>query len=185
MLRSDCTVFFDHANQRLVYIGHPADEGYWDGHWAARLSATDIQKPDKFVVAATQKYLPKGATVVDAGCGVARTVYGLQQAGYDAYGVDFAPDTVNTINRLVPDLQVRLGDVRDMPFPDGFFQGVWSLGVVEHFYDGFDQIAADTARILSAGGYAFVTVPSMSPLRRLKAKLSLYPKRPFRKGLSG
>lgn len=177
MLKDDCSVYYDSKRNRLIYIGRPADEGYWDQHWRASLRAKDIRKPNKFVVEVTKKYLPQGARVVDAGCGTARTVFGLQAAGFDAYGIDFAPETVETINRLAPELKVSVADVRDMSgFSDGYFDGVWSLGVVEHFFDGFDEIAAETHRIIRPGGYAFVTVPAMSPLRSVKAKLGLFPR---------
>lgn len=176
MLRSKCKVFFDAPNERLVYVGLPADEGYWDDHWLAGLQRKHITQPDRFVVNTTRKYLPVGSKVVDAGCGVARTVWGLHEAGFDAYGVDFAPNTVKWLNSLVPELKISVADVRDMSaFRDGYFDGVWSLGVVEHFYDGYDNIVRETHRLIRPGGYAFVTVPSMSPLRRLKAKLGAFP----------
>ncbi len=174
MLKSDCTVFFDAFQGRLVYVGQPADEAYWDGHWIDGLSKK-ISRPDRFVLQVTKQYLPIGARVVDAGCGIARTVYGLHAAGYDAYGIDYAPATVSAINKAVPELKVSLADVRDMSgFSDGFFDGVWSLGVIEHFYAGYEQILRETHRLIRPGGYAFVTVPSMSPLRRLKARLGFY-----------
>jgi SAM-dependent methyltransferase len=175
MRKSACSVYFDAPRSRLVYIGQAADEGYWDSHWLANLKADYIRQPNRFVVDVTRRFLPKGAKVVDAGCGLARTVYGLHQAGYDAYGIDFAPETVAAINRVAPELKVSVADVRDMgSFPDGYFDGVWSLGVIEHFYDGYDAILKETHRLIRPGGNAFVTVPSMSPLRRFKAKLGAY-----------
>jgi SAM-dependent methyltransferase len=123
----------------------------------------------------TKKYLPLGSRVLDGGCGNAQSVYGLSKAGYDAYGIDYAPETVSTINRLTPELKVQLGDVRNLPFQDGFFDGTWSPGVIEHFWEGFDAIAFEVARVTKSNGYAFVTAPSMSPLRRFKAVLGLYP----------
>jgi SAM-dependent methyltransferase len=176
MLIDDCTVAYDRPNQRLVYLGVTADEEYWDGQWLASATAADIRQPDRFVVRTTLKHLPRGSKVLDAGCGLARTVFGLHQAGFEAYGIDFAPETIARINCLAPDLRVTLGDVRSMPqFVDGFFDGIWSLGVVEHFYEGYELIARETARVLRRGGIAIVTVPSMSPLRRLKASLGAYP----------
>jgi SAM-dependent methyltransferase len=176
MLRNDCAVSYDRPNRRLVYVGKPADEGYWDSHWLESRTVSDIRLPDRFVATTTRRHLARGSRVLDAGCGLARTVFGLKQAGFEAYGIDFAPETVARINQLAPELRVTLGDVRSMPqFSDGFFDGVWSLGVVEHFYDGYRAVVAETARVLRRGGLAFVTVPSMSPLRRLKASLRIYP----------
>ena len=175
MLKTECDVRFDRKRGRLLYFGRPADEGYWDEHWLSNLRPEDVRKPDKFVVDVTRRYLPSGARVVDVGCGLARTVYGLHAAGYEAYGVDYAPRTVSLISALAPELRISVGDARRIPeFSNCFFDGVWSLGVIEHFFDGYSEIVAEMARLIRPGGYAFVTVPSMSPLRRLKARVGVY-----------
>jgi len=175
MNREHAKVYFDKAHNRLVYIGRPADEDFWDRQWAESIDEKAIKRADPFVVKWTAKYLTKGSLVIDAGCGLANTVWGLKHAGFNAFGVDYAPRTVETVNRLAPDLNVQRADVRQLPFPDGHFDGIWSLGVVEHFIDGYRDILDEMARVLKPGGLAFVTVPSISPLRRLKIALGAYP----------
>lgn len=76
---------------------------------------------------------------------------------------------------MMPDLDVRCGDVRALAFEDNFFDGYFSLGVIEHFWEGYDDILAEMYRVLVPGGYAFVTVPCISRLDRLKIKFSGYP----------
>lgn len=176
MNRNDCEVFYDAAHRRLVYAGMPADESYWDDHWETTVDSSLVRTPDRFVLGVTREYLPQGSTVIDAGCGLARTVFGLHEAGYRAYGIDYAPRTVQLVNRLAPELQVTVSDVRKMEaFSDSFFDGYWSLGVVEHFYAGYGDIVREMRRVLKDGGLAFVTVPTMSPLRRAKAVAGVYP----------
>jgi SAM-dependent methyltransferase len=94
--------------------------------------------------------------------------------------VDYGEMTVALVNSIAPDLKITRGDVRRLEFPDEFFHGYWSLGVIEHFYEGFEPVLREIHRVLTIGGYAFVTTPSMSPLRRLKAKLGAYPPLPQR-----
>jgi SAM-dependent methyltransferase len=94
--------------------------------------------------------------------------------GYKAQGIDYAKRTIETIKELVPELRVQVGDVRQLPFADDTFDGYWSLGVIEHFWDGFDPITKEAARVLKPGGFLFLTFPWMSPLRRLKARLGRY-----------
>ena len=94
--------------------------------------------------------------------------------GYKAIGVDFAKKTIERVKDAIPELDVRVGDVRDLQFPDNYFTGYWSLGVIEHFWDGYHDILEEMRRVLINDGYLFLTVPYMSPLRRLKAKLGLY-----------
>lgn len=175
MRRSDCTVFYDQNRKRLIYIGSDANQSYWDDHWSRRVIRELITRDDFFVVSRTAAVLEEGSRILDAGCGISQTVWSLTRARFDAYGIDYAQATVAAVNSLAPELNVRFGDVRELPFPDNFFDGIWSLGVIEHFYDGFDDIVREMWRATKPGGYAFVTVPSMSPLRRLKARLGAYP----------
>lgn len=176
MRRDHVSVYFDQANDRLVYIGQPADEAYWDEHWSGDQASKAVRRKDRFVVQETEARLPKGSKVIDGGCGLAQTVFSLHHSGFDAYGVDYAQKTVDLVKSVAPELKVTVGDVRDLrQFEEGFFDGYWSLGVIEHFYDGYDQILSEMRRVVRQGGYAFVTVPSMSPLRRLKARIGRFP----------
>jgi len=128
-----------------------------------------------FIVNTTAKYLPKRSKILEGGCGRADKVYALWIAGYDAYGVDYAKETVAKINETVPELKVTFGDIRHLDFPDCFFDGYWSIGVIEHFFDGYMSIAEEMHRVIRKKGYLFITVPTMSVLRKIKASLRLYP----------
>lgn len=161
---------------RLVYIGKLSDSKYWDEHWASENFESKIRKIDRFVVFYTKKFLKKGANIVEGGCGRGDKVYSLQIAGYNTVGVDYAEDTIEKIKKNAPELNVLHGDIREMPFQDEVFDGYWSLGVIEHFYDGYDLIASEMYRVLKKNGYLFITVPAMSPLRRLKAFFGAYRK---------
>ena len=48
------------------------------------------------------------------------------------------------------------------------------MGVIEHFWDGYSDIASEMYRVLRPDGYLFLTFPSMSFTRRLKAKYGKY-----------
>jgi SAM-dependent methyltransferase len=64
--------------------------------------------------------------------------------------------------------------VFDLPFRDRAFDGYLSLGVIEHYFDGFDRAAEEMARCLRSGGLLFLAFPHMSRLRRLKASSGRY-----------
>lgn len=176
-------VAYDPQENRLVYYSREADAEFWDERWADNLTEKDIKRFNWDVVRWTRRFLPAGSKVLDGGCGISHTVWSLREAKYDAWGADFAKDTVNAVKRVIPDLQVLEGDVRALPFEENSFDGVWSLGVIEHFPEGYEPIVAEMARILRPGGYAFVTFPAMSPLRRMKAAVGAYPR--FAGGYSG
>ena len=168
--------YYDPAGKRLVYCWQEASPTFWDSHWESEDFKRAITGHNNwFVVRITRRYLSPGSRIVEGGCGLGDKVYALQRAGFCAFGVDFAADTVGLIHRNVPELQVIESDVREMPFREGSFDGYWSLGVIEHFQDGYHPIAREMARVLRPGGYLFLTFPYISPLRSLKTALGLYP----------
>jgi len=171
--------FFDREKNRLVFFNEKAAARYWDRHW----ESDDFEKiirsgrKNREVIAATKKFLgrPAGQKILEGGCGRGQIVYALRELGYDAYGIDYAESTVRKINEKFPELKVSPGDVTKLEFPDGFFDAYWSLGVIEHFWDGYDEIASEMARVLKKGGFLFLTFPQFSPLRKMKAKSGSYP----------
>jgi SAM-dependent methyltransferase len=171
--------YYDDANKRIVFEEKKADESFWDDQWRDDnlKSFVEAGRRDLFVSRFTKKFLKPGKDVriLEGGCGKGRYVYALASRGYDAYGIDYAPEIIRKLNSTFPELKISFGDVRKIEFPDGYFDGYWSLGVIEHFYDGYDTILEEMARVLKPGGYPFLTFPYMSPLRRLKAGFGRYP----------
>lgn len=169
--------FYDVKNNRLVYVSSKANDEYWDSHWDSEKNFKQAiqRKFDPFVVGNTKKYLKKGDKILEGGCGIGQNVYLLDHHGFDTVGVDYAQNTVDKINAYAPELDVIHGDVRSLPFENNFFDGYWSFGVIEHFYNGYDEIMNEMYRVLKLNGVLLMTVPTMSPLRKLKAKLRKYP----------
>jgi SAM-dependent methyltransferase len=169
--------YFDKINNRLVYVGAAASDTFWDNHWKSDDASFEKRIRagyDSFVIDNTRKYLPVGSRILEGGCGQGEKVCALHYHGYDAYGVDYAKETVKKTNQFAPELKIKVGDVRDLPFPDNFFDGYWSLGVIEHFYDGYERIVSEMFRVLKPGGYLFLTVPVISPLRKAKIRRKKY-----------
>lgn len=169
--------FYDIENNRLVYIHTTAESEFWDSHWDQHDIRKMIQSVvlNRMILGPTRKYLKKGSRILEGGCGLGQNVWSLAKHGYDAYGVDYAIETVRRINKVLPDLQVACQDIRQLDFEDGFFDGYWSLGVIEHFYNGFEDIVVEMMRVIKPGGYLFLTFPSMSTFRRKKAHQGKYP----------
>lgn len=163
--------------QAIAFYREKATAEFWDNHW----SATDLQtilrnsKDDRLFIPAVKRYLPKESIILEGGCGMGHIVHALQYQGYKAIGIDFASETIKNIKAAVPELDVRFGDVRALDLPDASLDGYVSVGVIEHFWDGYTPIINEMKRTLRPGGFLFVSFPYMSPLRRLKVFLKLYP----------
>lgn len=172
--------YFDARQGRLidVHVDDTAIHRYWDKHWASvacdRCRAA-IHSPSAMVMRVTQRYLSPASKVLEGGCGLGQNVWGLGRAGYEVYGVDNAEETLEKVRKIEPGLRLYRGDVRALDFPDNSFDGYWSLGVIEHFWTGYESILAEMARVVKPGGYLFLTFPAMNPARRMKAKRGDYP----------
>lgn len=163
-----------------MYIGEESNSGLWDDRWEHE-DLTKIFFPrsysieDRFVLDITREYLPIGARILEGGCGLGEKVFFLKRLGYEVIGVDYATKTVDKLNKFMPELDIRYGNLEKLDFPDCFFDGYWSFGVIEHYYNGYDRIAREMFRTLKPDGYLFMTVPAMSCIRKMKAFMGFYP----------
>lgn len=162
----------------LAYFEQKASKEYWDSHWA-KLDLGNYVKSctnDGIFVDSVKKHLPKNSILLEGGSGMGNVMNALIYNGYRAVGVDYAKKTVEMLNKEIPEFDVRVGDVRKLEIEDNNFDGYISGGVIEHFWEGYQDIISEMYRVLKPGGKLFVTFPYMSPIRRLKAKLGRYPK---------
>lgn len=167
---------YDPATRRLVYLTGTASPENWDQRWS-KLAYSKLFVPGRnaWLIAETQHYLGKGSKILEGGCGCGDKVYSLSNAGYQAFGFDTATQALHRAKDYCPDIEVAVADIRRFPLPDGSMDGYWSLGVFEHFQEGMEEQWKEAARVLRQNGFLFITMPALSPLRRAKARLGLYP----------
>ncbi len=130
--------------------------------------------PDEPVTPFIFKYFPPDARLLEAGCGSGRFVHWLTARGYDIEGMEISAETVATLHRVFPQLKIREGDVRTLPYADNTFEGILSLGVIEHVYEGMAAPIREMHRVLKPGGMALVIVPSFNLIRRIKYPTGIY-----------
>ena len=156
-------VVYAPATDRLVYLDEKATPEFWDERWRAEGRAGTSRQSNE-IVRVTRRYLPIGARVLEGGCGRADKVKALAEAGFEAIGLDFAEESVRTARLEYPGLDIRIGDVRSLPFPAENFDGYWSLGVIEHFWSGYDGILAEAHRVVRPGGRLFLDGAMVFPV---------------------
>jgi SAM-dependent methyltransferase len=164
--------------KQIAFFNMKATSSFWDNHWQIdnlKRSIISCQSDDNFIPL-IKKYLPKGSTVLEGGCGNGQFVHALKYNGFNAIGIDFASRTIKAVKTLIPDLDVRVGDVRNLAeIEDETLDGYLSIGVIEHFWNGYNDIISEMARTIKQNGYLFVSFPYMSPLRKVKTFVRLYP----------
>jgi len=169
--------YYDSSRNRIIYVTESATADFWDDHWeiAGNLEERAFGKKDTFVSRVTRRYVEdRQGPILEGGCGTGQFVASLWKNGYRVVGLDFGQRTIRAVKEKMPGLSLALGDVRALPFRDRSMLGYWSLGLIEHFWGGYDEVRSEMTRVLCDGGYLFVTFPYMSPLRRMKGWLGLY-----------
>jgi ubiquinone/menaquinone biosynthesis C-methylase UbiE len=114
--------------------------------------------------------VPRGARVLDAGCGHGNFVLDELQGTFgEIIGIDTGHDTTfknDSVDHVVE------GSLETLPFPDQSFDAVISLWVLEHITDP-KKVFAEIFRILKPGGvFAFVTPHALSLLVMARRLLS-------------
>ncbi|MBS1250434.1 MAG: putative S-adenosylmethionine-dependent methyltransferase [Chloroflexi bacterium] len=91
--------------------------------------------------------------ILDAGCGEGVLVEEFHQRGYSITGLD-----LNYSSDLV-----KKGSILDIPYPDGVFDIVLNLDVLEHLSFKHQKVAVgEFARVLKPNGILFVSVPNLA-----------------------
>jgi SAM-dependent methyltransferase len=108
---------------------------------------------------------PEEMRVLDWGCGRGRDVLFLREMGYEAYGIDIDPLPVQNGLPLFlrkgysSDCLALLDQEGRTPFPDGFFDYVFSGNVLEHVSDIY-KVSEEIARITRQGGSGYHVFPA-------------------------
>lgn len=102
------------------------------------------------------RYLARGCKVLDWGCGNGHVSYGLWRRGYQVSGFSF--EDFGLHRHLGPSYEFREGSEEDpsgLPFETASFDGVMSVGVLEHVREtGGTELASlhEIVRVLKPGG---------------------------------
>lgn len=175
-----------------------AEREVWDRHWA-EVAGPDAGNPfgrissfvrrrvfEAAVGIYAGRFFPGGGLFLEAGCGTAESSRALEGDGRRKLGVDLSLGALASARRTVPEFRLLQADIRRLPVRDTSVDGLWNLGVMEHFLepDG-DEVLREFARVLRPGGHVVLFWPpvlgssrlALGPVERLVAAAK---GRPFR-----
>jgi SAM-dependent methyltransferase len=165
---------------RIVYywVKKKEQAEFWDGHWEANISdKKKFYEPYlKGYLGRGQlrriflKHLPKDGKILEGGCGMGQYVLALRARGFDCIGIDFADETVGSIQSRFPDLPVQKGNILDLDLDNESLSAYISLGIVEHFEQGPQKAISEAFRVLKKDGVFLVSVPHVFKWRRESAQ---------------
>ena len=94
---------------------------------------------------------------MDVGCGVGQVVARLNEAGFEAYGVDVSTPNIERARKFSDRCQLYEG--RRLPFADGHFASAGALNVLEHV-DEPESFITELVRVVELGGRIVLSSPN-------------------------
>lgn len=115
--------------------------------------------------------LPASSRVLDLGCAFG---YGTSMLvdRYDTHGHDLSLAYIERARRRVPHATFTCGRADEVPYPNGYFDGILLLDVLEHVPDE-RAVVEEVARLLRPGGKLVLSVPNRGALAALDS-LNVY-----------
>ena len=71
-------------------------------------------------------------SILDVGCGDGRHSILIDKNGGRATGIDLSKSMLREAKTLYPKGDFRQADMRQLPFDDDYFDGIWSSGSIYH-----------------------------------------------------
>jgi SAM-dependent methyltransferase len=103
--------------------------------------------------------------VLEVGCGSGANLWMIAREGFDAYGIDLAPEGISLCNQMLEfwgtQATLTAADMTDVPYPDSHFDVIVDVFSSYCLYEaGFDRFLKEVARLLKMGGRYFSYSPS-------------------------
>lgn len=105
------------------------------------------------------KYDFKNKKILEAGCGTGYFSSYFQNRGAEVYSLDFSFKALEITKRNLVDCTLLQADVREIPIRDGFFDVIFTDGLLEHF-ENSEIILEEFKRVLSPNGIIITFVPN-------------------------
>ncbi|MDQ3003423.1 MAG: class I SAM-dependent methyltransferase [Fibrobacterota bacterium] len=133
---------------------------FWPSDNAIRFVSRYLRK--RVGLDAVQDVLPgaKGSKVLDFGCGIGRHIQFGHSMGLEMYGIELSSVAVGEAHKWAHEMlkgaekdRIRVGDVRELPWKDGFFDHALSDSVVDSMsIEIARKGVSELARVLKPGG---------------------------------
>jgi len=138
----------------------------YEASWSRKIAdTTAIGEPGSRTAIALD-LLPGGKRLLDVGCGDGRFLLQARNRYSQVQGVDISERAVEAA--CARGLEVRQVDINKsaLPFPDGAFDTVVSLDVIEHVIDPYTFVK-ELGRVLEPDGYLLLSTPNIRYLKRI------------------
>ncbi len=128
-------------------------------NWGELHKQIDVSGIHPQVAKFATKYLKHGMRILDHGCGKGRHAIYLAEKGFEVHAVDREDSALDVLkeriekDQLFELVKVTKADIRELPFPDGYFDAILSINVTNHGYrKDTAEYFKEAIRVLKKGG---------------------------------
>lgn len=130
----------------VVSVYDEIAQAYCDKYF--EFTSEDLPHLERFI-----KLLPKGARVLDVGCGPGGGVKYLLSQGFNAEGIDLSPKMIQLARAQVPNGKFSLMDMMSTEYPSDIFDGLMANYSLIHVPTAdLANVLSELRRILKNGG---------------------------------
>jgi tRNA (uracil-5-)-methyltransferase TRM9 len=106
------------------------------------------------------QYVKAGDKVLDLGCGNGRLLDLFKNRKIIYIGVDNASNLIEIAKKRYPASDFRVADALNLPFPDAYFEGIYSIALLHHIPSQELRLAffKEAKRVLKPAGILVLTV---------------------------
>jgi ubiquinone/menaquinone biosynthesis C-methylase UbiE len=117
--------------------------------------------------------LKEGEKVLDLGCGNGRWYQVFKEKRVDYFGVDNSEKLIEIAKKTFPEAKFLVADALNLPFPDNFFDKVYSIAVLHHIpsEDFRIKFLKEVKRVLKEEGIFVLTCWKAHRFREIFALL--------------
>lgn len=114
----------------------------------------DVPLIDKFL-----SKLPSQGKILDVGSGPGQFANYMTGKGFEVIGIDFSKEMLTIAKDKVPNVDFRQMDMRQLDFPDNYFDGIFAAYSLIHIpSEEIPSTLQGFHRVLKAGGYIEIAV---------------------------
>lgn len=107
-----------------------------------------------------KKFVKEKDKVLDEGCGNGRLIEVIKDLKVDYTGIDFSERLLELARKRYPNFKFVKGSILDLPFPDNYFDVVFSIAVLHHIpsKELREKAVSEIKRVLKPEGKLILSV---------------------------
>lgn len=165
----------------------------WETHWKGLNQSTfgricsfyRINIIANAVAHYLDKYFPYEGVFVECGSGTSQTTIKLNKRNRRIVALDISKEALNKAKKVAQIDECKLGNIFSLPFKDACIDGIWNLGVMEHFTIGdINRAMKEFSRVLKDGSHAVLFwPPKYGPVNIGVSVIEFFANRVMKKGI--